>query len=244
MKINDILYDNNHMESLFRSKNLTYNSPYTLDEIVNRTKELNDLNFNLNKNKSVAVVGNSGILKEREYGEIIDNHDLVFRCNLGKVKGFEKHVGTKTDFRFIAGKSFWYHNLKNNFLEFEDDFLTKLENQRFIIKANPLYNSIQGIIKHYKTKNKIHFLNQNFVDNVESVSKVNFSSLGFITICVAIQFFSNVSIFGFGFFKESWDNRHYFEKVLKYSGVHTKHKKDEENFINYLEKNKMIRIYK
>ena len=39
----------------------------------------------------------------KEYGKLIDSHDYVFRCNLGRVDGFEKNVGSKTSFRFVAG---------------------------------------------------------------------------------------------------------------------------------------------
>ena len=244
MKFTEYLHDNEYMESLFRSKTLSYESHYNINELIEKTKQLNDLDFDIGKNKSVAVVGNSGMLMEKEYGKLIDSHDYVFRCNLGRVDGFEKNVGSNTSFRFVAGKSFWYTTLKNQYSEFDNDFFTNLENQRLIIKANPLYDSIQGIIKHYDTKSKIHFLKQDFVNEIEDLSDVDSSTLGFIAICVAVQFFTKISIFGFGFFKESWDNRHYFEKVTPYSGAHAQHKKDEENYINFLEKNEMIGIYR
>ncbi|XP_033949701.1 alpha-2,8-sialyltransferase 8F-like [Pseudochaenichthys georgianus] len=45
-----------------------------------------------------AVVGNSGILTNSNCGEMIDSAQLVIRCNLPSLgKGYEKHVGNKTD---------------------------------------------------------------------------------------------------------------------------------------------------
>jgi len=42
------------------------------------------------KDKKIAVVGSSGILLDKEYGEEIDKHDYVVRFNVARVKGFEK----------------------------------------------------------------------------------------------------------------------------------------------------------
>ncbi|XP_019632503.1 PREDICTED: CMP-N-acetylneuraminate-poly-alpha-2,8-sialyltransferase-like isoform X1 [Branchiostoma belcheri] len=48
--------------------------------------------------KSCAVVGNSGILLGSRCGPQIDSADFVFRCNLPAIEGFEKDVGTKSNF--------------------------------------------------------------------------------------------------------------------------------------------------
>ena len=43
---------------------------------------------------SCALVGNSGVLLQKDLGEQIDRHDQVFRFNLAPTEGYEKHVGS------------------------------------------------------------------------------------------------------------------------------------------------------
>ena len=59
--------------------------------------------LNLFVNKSVAIVGSSGIVLNKEYGKLIDSFDIIVRINVARVKGFEKHVGSRTDVRFFNG---------------------------------------------------------------------------------------------------------------------------------------------
>ncbi|KAK9126411.1 hypothetical protein Scep_015257 [Stephania cephalantha] len=50
---------------------------------------------------SCAVVGNSGILLQSEYGKLIDSHEAVIRLNNARIKGFERSVGSKTSISFV-----------------------------------------------------------------------------------------------------------------------------------------------
>jgi hypothetical protein len=49
------------------------------------------------KGKSVAVVGNAQSLFDREYGQIIDSHDVVCRINKGFYNIVDLSHGTRTD---------------------------------------------------------------------------------------------------------------------------------------------------
>ena len=203
--------------------------------------ELNDVEgTTVQENQSIAVVGNSGKLKNEEYGELIDSYDIVIRCNLARVEGYEKNVGTKTDFRFIAGKSFW-RDLSENFSAYDDNFLTDLKDQYFVIKAEPLYAAIQGIIKNYNTKSKIVYLRQDFIDESESTIGIGDISLGLTAILMAIQWSKNVSIFGFTFFQGDWNEQHYFESITPYSRGHNPLK--EKEYVDFLQKENLIKIY-
>ncbi|CAN1766108.1 Beta-1,6-galactosyltransferase GALT29A [Linum perenne] len=50
---------------------------------------------------SCAVVGNSGILLQKEYGKLIDSHEMVIRLNNANTAKFENNVGSKTDLSFV-----------------------------------------------------------------------------------------------------------------------------------------------
>ena len=82
--MNNFFYSNEEMESLFRSRSLQYPSRYSLDDLIVKMKELNKFESEIDSNKSIAVVGNSGKLLDQDYGELIDSHDLIFRCQLNK----------------------------------------------------------------------------------------------------------------------------------------------------------------
>ncbi|KAF5727525.1 putative sialyltransferase [Tripterygium wilfordii] len=53
------------------------------------------------KYNSCAVVGNSGILLKKEYGRLIDSHEVVIRINNAKTENFERNVGSKTSISFV-----------------------------------------------------------------------------------------------------------------------------------------------
>lgn len=53
------------------------------------------------KYSSCAVVGNSGILLNRNYGALIDAHEFVIRLNNARVDNYESKVGKKTSVSFV-----------------------------------------------------------------------------------------------------------------------------------------------
>ena len=57
--------------------------------------------FTIPFQKSCALVGSGGILLKSNYGELIDQHDLVIRAGIPFIKGYEKHVGSKLDITTI-----------------------------------------------------------------------------------------------------------------------------------------------
>ena len=50
---------------------------------------------------NTCVVANSPLLLESNHGATIDSYDVVIRCNRYIIKGYEKHVGTRTDYNVV-----------------------------------------------------------------------------------------------------------------------------------------------
>jgi len=239
-KIKDVIEDNEcYVEGTcgdLRFKNIKTPS---VDSLYNNMIELNTISDDDMTGMSCAVVGNSGILLDKKYGKDIDSHDVIIRCNLGRVDGFEDSVGSRTDFRFIACKSFTREKLDTH-EGYDFNFLPSLNNQHFFIrydKPNPR-GLIGGMINNYKGNNKIHYILPEFVNQCD-ILKSGYSSIGFIASIFASCFYKTVSLYGFNFFKEDVRKSHYFEKVKE--GTNTGHNfESEEKVLRNIEN---IEIY-
>ena len=244
-KLKKHIIDNDEIDKVFNTnQSLTYpsvkESGVSLDQIILKIKKLNQPRLNITENPSIAVIGNSGILLDKEFGEEIDSYDLVIRCNLARIKGFEKYVGSKTSIRCIAGKSFWYNSLGKNFKAFDPNFIPSL-NETLIIKASPLNPAIQGIMNNFNSKNTIHYFNKTFKNHCNSLSDSNNVTVGFCAVILACVLSNNVSIYGFNFFREeNWGKKHYFEKIIPYHQLHSF--EHEAEYFNKLKKQNHIKI--
>lgn len=68
-------------------------------DIMNQLVDM--LKLNAKRYGSCAVVGNSGILLNKEYGKLIDSHEIVIRLNNARTNGFGQNVGLKTGISFV-----------------------------------------------------------------------------------------------------------------------------------------------
>ena len=189
---------------------------------------------------SCAVIGNSSILLDSNYGDEIDKHSTIIRCNLGRTKGFEKSVGSRTDFRFIASKSFNRVEIPTH-ENYDFGFFPSLKNEHFFVRYDHPNTKalIGGMINNMNGNNFIHYLIPEFIKKCDEL-KNGYSSIGFIASIFASCFFNKVSLYGFNFFKEGVENSHYFEKVK--SEASAGHNFDsEENVLSRIEN---IKIFK
>ena len=76
-----------------------------------------------------ALVGNSGSLMKHNYGDEIDEHNVVMRFNLAPTVGYEKHVGTKTTLRVSEMEYFPYR-------ESSETILALIASERLVAKIS------------------------------------------------------------------------------------------------------------
>lgn len=134
--------------------------------------------------ESCAVVGNSGILKKRRDGAIIDKHDLVFRVNHAPTKGYEAHVGNRTDYH--VSSSHWMREWKENPTQVF-----------FVVCDRPYVYSCQNIL-FSEQRPGIHLVNPLFYRQVRELtgdSKIPLT--GFVAISLALRICNRVRVFGF-----------------------------------------------
>ena len=105
-------------------KNINFSNP--LDKIINN-------------NLKIAVVGNSEIIKNNKFGDLIDSHDFIIRFNRAPTSNFEEYVGSRTDLRVCGEGVFTNTEYKVKGLEFlgeEANFIKKLKNSKILLLHN------------------------------------------------------------------------------------------------------------
>ena len=213
---------------------------------INDTTEVNLLlNYNTSFfgsliGKSIAVVGSSGILLDKEYGKLIDEHDIVVRFNVSRVKGFEKYVGSKTDIRFMNGHAFNDSSDPNRFKSHDPNFVANLQNETLIVKSWNHQEFIEGVLKT-SPQNNVYFINPPFTRYCNSMTGQE-ATCGMVGVFFLSLFTSNLSCFGFNFYKDGWSKNHYWEEMQEYKQGHSFN--TEENLFKQYEDKNLIKIYK
>tara|TARA_A100001201_G_C4093105_1_gene202813 strand:+ start:275 stop:877 length:603 start_codon:yes stop_codon:yes gene_type:complete len=166
------------------------------------------------KGKTCAVVSNSGDLISHEYGEFIDSHDVVIRCNWCLIDGYEKHVGKKTDLKLItphlARLICDYENVSKD-PHFNEVFplwsSLKIEDiiKDEVVILHPNGNQFLGGVTSELKNNEIYSLSQFGYNDIHI-------GTGMYAIMLASKLFESVDCFCFDFWTKSAE--HYFEKPI------------------------------
>ena len=156
------------------------------------------------------IVGNSASLLKHNNGYIIDSYDVVIRLNKFKLKGFGKHVGTKTDIYCSKWLNMSYNlDIVNTFKEIWLPYPTP-----------PNWWTSDGNFKEVRMEyhenyiNKFN-LNKNFIKYMPTECLPEFEevfkrtcqpSTGLIAIMMAIKLLDNYTInyTGFDAFSTGW----------------------------------------
>jgi len=207
------------------------------------------------KNATCACVGSSPILLDNENGELIDSHDIVIRMNDSRIKGYEKHTGTKTSIRMLNGSTYAGTCDKERFPKGSDEswvYGEETEGQSFIIKSWNYEEVFVGLMKT-GNRNPVNFLNADFVrycnemtnfsDGLKEQGEFHEATTGFIGIIFATMFFKKVNLFGFSFFEEQdWKKYHFYEEVKSYKPGHKF--ENEKTLVKQFEKEGKLKIYR
>jgi hypothetical protein len=202
--------------------------------------------------KKIAIVGNSGILLDKEYGELIDSHDVVVRFNVAKVDGFEKHVGSKTTLRCVNDTILNFaiglgdlEDIKLKFPDFNPNYIFNLKDQIILFKNVRDRSSIldDAFRKIEKNNNQIKFIHPKFLDECNSLIDSFEVTTGFMMIIAGITFFKNISCFGFSFYEDEWNKKHYFERINPFNQTYLHNIVSEKNIVLELAKHNKIKIY-
>ncbi|NWY97934.1 SIA4A sialyltransferase, partial [Loxia curvirostra] len=174
-----------------------------------------------------AVVGNSGNLRQSQYGQDIDSHDFVLRMNRAPTAGYESDVGSKTTHHFVYPES--YRELAANVSMILIPFKTL--DLRWVVTAlttgtiNFTYVPVPRKIKVKKEKILVYnpaFMKYIYENWLEHHGR--YPSTGLLSLMFALHVCDEVNVYGFGAdSKGHW--HHYWENntsggAFRKTGVH------------------------
>jgi len=174
--------------------------------------------------KEVLLIGNGPSCLDKELGELIDSHETVIRFNDFETKGYEKHVGTKTDV-WVKTKMSSKHitkNFKSKFYVYPNIIRCTEEEKKILV--NDGFNVIP--VKFYNKVNKL-------------LDAGNlWATTGLVMIYYFIEKGYNVKIHGFDFFE---NGVHYYKDDNKMIG----HRPDLEKALvnNLINKGEVKLLY-
>ncbi|KAJ9188687.1 hypothetical protein P3X46_000058 [Hevea brasiliensis] len=205
--------------------------PDIMNELVGLVKNPIDAHDGLmgsnKKYSSCAVVGNSGILLQKHYGELIDGHEVVIRLNNARTNGFEQHVGSKTNISFVnsnilhpcAGRlGCFCHPYGPNVpmvmyicqpVHFLDYTICNLSHKAPLIVTDPRFDMLCArIVKYYSLKRFVAETGKSLDEWSAAHDGLMFHySSGFQAVMLAAGICDKVSVFGFG--KSTLAKHHY-----------------------------------
>lgn len=178
---------------------------------------------------NIILVGNGSSVLEKSNGSLIDSFDIVVRFNWYHIKGFEKNVGTKTDYWFttVADPSRMektYQHIYEHSWNWNNS--TDQNYQMFINKG------LQPIKTTKTTINEI----QTYVGSTEYFHY----STGAIAIWMMLKEHSHIVLTGFDWWEKN--NKHHYGDNQEKGHIHNPEK--EFTFINKLIEEKKVSFLK
>ncbi|KAI4383746.1 hypothetical protein MLD38_009550 [Melastoma candidum] len=179
------------------------------------------------KYRSCAVIGNSGILLEKEYGKLIDSHEVVVRLNNARIRGYERSVGSRTSISFVNSNILHLCTRRERCYchpygvdvpivmyicqpaHLLDYTACNSAHRSPLLITDPRFDMLCArIVKYYSLKRFVEDQGRNFAewDQVHHEPEFHYSS-GMQAVMLAVGICDRVSLFGFG--KSDKSKHHY-----------------------------------
>ena len=181
--------------------------------------------FTMSKINTIAIVGNSPVLLDKEYGAEIDSHDMVIRFNNFKIEGYEIYTGKKTT-----------HVCFNAYTLFNENILSFSKEQRLFFYTTESDEKLTNLLNE-KYHGKLSLDDVTIIDNniyyKELCEKLNAEnnwqgSSGLIMCQMMVDKFPNaqIDVYGITFFKdvikkkdgERYHKIHHYDGTISNSG--------------------------
>jgi len=197
--------------------------------------------FNLPEESSVCLVGNSGAIKESEFGKQIDNYDVVIRFNHGPIEGYEKYVGTKTTGRIVNGHCFGGTTDPKRNPAASKDFLPSRPKQDIICKTFNVDEFFKGVLNNVNLHN-LYFLNGEFIQEISKYTPGQEPTAGIVGLFLLLSKFKAVDMYGFSFWSDDY-SYHYFENVPYTSSQLGHNFNSEQALVKALQEQNKVKVY-
>jgi hypothetical protein len=158
--------------------------------------------------KKIIVIGNGPSVLDKPKGQFVDQFDIVTRFNNFKTEGYEKYVGSKTNYWFT-----WH------------PFKPQSENKYDKVYFHSWVKNKDNDNNYYNTL-KIYPTNTIIVDHsiLPEIRKIipeypnNAFSTGLIALHLLLKEYSEITIYGFDW----WENRelHHYNDKAKRGNLH------------------------
>lgn len=180
----------------------------------------------------VVIVGNGPSVLDSLKGEMIDSFDIIVRFNNFKIKGFEKHVGSKTNY--------WFNTISNHKPE-DYSNISKLiwHSWHWDEKTDVKYKEVKSL--HSFKIFDISKTNKSIIEEIQEYTgnKLYFNySTGAIAIWMLLKEHNEVYITGFDWWNKNV--KHHYHNNSQRGNIH---KPDEEyKFISKLIKENKLKF--
>jgi len=198
--------------------------------MLSNIRNLNFLNCDgFDLGDSISIVGSSAILKSRDDAGDIDSNSEVMRFNHFRVDGFEGICGSKTTIvlvnnhalQMVVDEDFWKHDFKLEYPEAKKNYILDFENLNVILRLDhDKIKMSEPAIEKVCERNKVAIVSNQQIQAAHDHLGSR-PSCGFSGLMVALEFFEDITCFGFNFNSDPSIDKHYYEEGNMSGGSHS-----------------------